>query len=74
MTFKHTKGTMTVEACVYPAPGQMFKGAVKITTMRDKKTIEQLTGRGCGRPMNTPAKAMELAEIAARRLVGLEIL
>jgi len=65
---------MTVEACVYPAPGQMFKGAVKITTMRDKKTIEQLTGRGCGRPMNTAAKAMELAEIAARRLVGLEIL
>ena len=45
MAFKQTKGNVTVEACVLPSPGQMFKGAVRVTTIRDKKTIERVVGR-----------------------------
>ena len=71
MAFKQTKGNTTVEAIVQPSPGQMFKGAVRVTTLRDKKTLEQITGRGCGRPMNTPEAALELAEAAARRMLGI---
>ena len=36
MAFKQTKGNMTVEACVFPAPGQMFKGALRVTTTRER--------------------------------------
>jgi hypothetical protein len=71
MAFKQTKGNTTVEACVLPSPGQMFKGAVRVTTVRDKKTLQQITGRGCGRPMNSAEAALELAETAARRMLGL---
>jgi hypothetical protein len=48
----------------------MYKGAVRVTTKRDKKTLEQVTGRGCGRPMNSEGAALELAENAARRMLG----
>jgi hypothetical protein len=71
MAFKQTKGNVTVEACVLPSPGQMFKGAVRVTTVRDKKTLQQITGRGCGRPMRSADAALELAETAARRMLGL---
>lgn len=71
MAFKQTKGSMTVEACVLPSPGQMFKGAVRVTTSRKNKTLEQVTGRGCGRPMPSPEAALELAEAAARRMLGI---
>ena len=67
MTFKQTKGNTTIEACVMPSPGGMFKGAVRVMTVRDKKTIEQITGRGCGRSVNTADAALELAESAARK-------
>lgn len=70
MSFKQAKGNTTVEACVMRSPGGMFKGAVRVTTMREKKTIEQITGRGCGRPMNTVNAALELAESAARRMLA----
>jgi hypothetical protein len=69
MAFKQTKGNMTVEACVFPAPGQMFKGALRVTTTRDSKTLQQITGRGCGRPMRSSDAA--LAELEARRILGL---
>jgi hypothetical protein len=70
MAFKQTKGNMTIEACVLPSPGGMYKGAVRVTTKRDKKTLEQVTGRGCGRPMDSEGAALELAENAARRMLG----
>jgi hypothetical protein len=47
----------------------MYKGAVRVTTKRDKK-LEQVTGRGCGRPTNSEGAALELAENAARRMLG----
>ena len=71
MAFKQTKGNMTVEACVLPAPGGMFKGAIRVTTTRDNKTLERVTGRGCGRPMRNSDAALELAEVEARRVLGL---
>ena len=71
MAFKQTKGNMTVEACVFPAPGQMFKGALRVTTTRDSKTLQQITGRGCGRPMRNSDAALALAELEARRILGL---
>jgi len=71
MAFKQTKGNMTVEACVFPAPGQMFKGALRVTTRRHDKTLEQITGRRCGRPMRSAEAALELAELEARRILGL---
>ncbi|MGF6721944.1 hypothetical protein P3T43_001291 [Paraburkholderia sp. GAS41] len=71
MAFKQTKGSMTVEACVFPAPGQMFKGALRVTTLRNDKALRQITGRGCGRPMRSADAALELAELEARRILGL---
>ncbi|MFM0643708.1 hypothetical protein PQR14_05220 [Paraburkholderia bryophila] len=70
MAFKQTKGNVTVEACVFPAPGQMFKGALRVTTRRGDKEIQQVIGRGCGRPMRSAAQALELAEVEARRMLG----
>jgi len=70
MAFKQTKGGVTVEACVFPAPGRMFKGALRVTTIRHDKQIQQITGRGCGRPMPSSAQALELAELEARRVLG----
>jgi len=70
MAFKQTKGNMTVEACVLPSPGQMFKGAVRVTTIRDKKTIERVIGRGCGRPMPNADAALAMAETAAKQMLG----
>jgi hypothetical protein len=70
MAFKKTKGNMTVEACVLPSPGQMFKGAIRVTTVRDTKTIERVTGRGCGRPMRDSDAALAMAETAARQMIG----
>jgi hypothetical protein len=71
MTFKQSRGNMTVEACVFPAPGQMFKGALRVTTTRDEKTLQQIIGRGCGRPMRSSDAALALAELEARRILGL---
>ncbi|WP_341316505.1 hypothetical protein WN982_34610 [Paraburkholderia sp. IMGN_8] len=71
MAFKQTKGDVTVEACVFPAPGNMFKGALRVTTTRNNKQIQRVTGRGCGRPMRSSAQALELAEAEARRMLGL---
>jgi hypothetical protein len=70
MAFKKTTGNMTVEACVLPSPGQMFKGAIRVTTVRDTKSIERVTGRGCGRPMRDADAALALAETAARQMIG----
>jgi hypothetical protein len=70
MAFKQTKGSVTVEACVFPAPGGMFKGALRVTTTRNGKPIQHVTGRGCGRPMSMSTQALALAEIEARRLLG----
>ncbi|CAE6734916.1 hypothetical protein [Paraburkholderia haematera] len=70
MAFKQTKGNVTVEACVFPAPGNMFKGALRVTTSRQGKQIQQITGRGCGRPMRDSGAALELAEVEARRMLG----
>jgi hypothetical protein len=71
MAFKETKGNKTVEACVMPAPGGMFKGFIRVTTKRDNKIIGQAIGRGCGRPMPTAEVAMELAEAEAKRVIAL---
>jgi hypothetical protein len=70
VAFKKTKGNMTVEACVLPSPGQMFKGAIRVTIIRDKKTIVRVTGRGCGRPVGDADAALAMAEIAARQAIG----
>jgi hypothetical protein len=70
MAFKQTKGNMTVEACVLPSPGQMFKGAIRVTTIRDTKKIERVTGRGCGRPVREADAALAMAESAARQMIG----
>lgn len=70
MAFKQTKGSVTVEICVFPAPGGMFKGALRVTTTRHGRQLQQVTGRGCRRPMPISAQALELAEIEARRLPG----
>jgi hypothetical protein len=53
MVFKETKDNKTVEACVMPAPGGMFKGYIRVTTKRGSHTIERTIGRGCGRPVKT---------------------
>lgn len=71
MAFKQTKGTVTVEACVFPAPGNMFKGALRVTTIRNNTQILRITGRGCGRPMRSSDEALALAEVEARRALGL---
>jgi hypothetical protein len=71
MAFKQTKGTVTVEACVFPAPGNMFKGALRVTTIRNNTQILRITGRGCGRPMRSSDEALALAEVEARRTLGL---
>ncbi|MFK4445924.1 hypothetical protein ABH944_006119 [Caballeronia udeis] len=70
MAFKQTEGNVTVEACVLPSPGQMFKGALRVTTVRDTKTIERVTGRGCGRPMRDADAALAMAETAAKQMLG----
>jgi hypothetical protein len=70
MTFKQTKGRVTVRACVFPAPGGMFKGARRVTTTRRSRQLQQVSERGCGRPMPISAQALELAEIEARSLLG----
>lgn len=72
MAFKQTKGNVTVEACVFPAPGHMFKGALRVTTARQDRQIQRVTGRGCGRPMRDCAAALALAEAEAeaRRMLG----
>lgn len=46
----------------------MFKDALRVTTTRHGRELQQVTGRGCGRPMPISAQALELAEIEARRL------
>jgi hypothetical protein len=71
MAFKENKGNKTVEACVMPAPGGMFKGYIRVTTKRDNQIIGQTIGRGCGRPMPTAEAAMELAEAEAKRVIAL---
>jgi hypothetical protein len=71
MSFKETKGDKTVEACVMPAPGGMFKGYIRITRRRGSQIICQSTGRGCGRPMPSSEAAMELAASEARRVLAL---
>jgi hypothetical protein len=71
MTFKETKGNKTVEAKVMPAPGGMFKGVIRVTIQRNDQTFGYTTGRGCGRPMRSEPAALELAELEARRLLGM---
>jgi hypothetical protein len=71
MAFKETKGNKTVEACVMPAPGGMFKGYIRVTMKRGNHVIGQTIGRGCGRPMPTAEAALELAESEARRVIAL---
>jgi len=56
MAFKQTKGNMTVEACVFPAPGQMFKGALRVTTTnattrRSSKSLDAAAAGRCAVPM-----------------------
>jgi hypothetical protein len=71
VAFKETKGNRTVEACVMPAPGDMFKGYIRITTNRTNQIIQQTIGRGCGRPVPTAEAAMELAVAEAKRVIAL---
>jgi hypothetical protein len=71
MAFKETKGNRTVEACVMPAPGGMFKGCIRVTTQRGDHTIERTIGRGCGRPVKSEQEALDLAEPEARRVLAL---
>ncbi|MGF6793086.1 hypothetical protein OKW27_007423 [Paraburkholderia sp. 35.1] len=70
MAFKQTKGNKTVEACVMPAPGGMFKGYIRVQTERHGTLYFETTGRGCGRPVPTEAAAMALAEAEAKRVLG----
>ncbi|CAB3789324.1 hypothetical protein [Paraburkholderia fynbosensis] len=71
MAFDQTKGNVRVEARVFPAPGQRFKGALRVAVTRRDKQIQRITERGCGRPVRSLAAAMTLAELEARRLLGL---
>lgn len=71
MAFKETKGNKTVEACVMPAPGGMFKGYIRVQTTKHGSIVGQTTGRGCGRPMPTESEALALAEAEAKRVLGL---
>jgi hypothetical protein len=72
MAFKETKGNKTVEACVMPAPGGMFKGYIRVTKiLQSGKVLGQTIGRGCGRPVPTEEDAMQLAEAEAKRILGL---
>ncbi|MBR8042465.1 hypothetical protein KDW40_27535 [Burkholderia cenocepacia] len=71
MTFKQTKDNVTIEACVMPAPGGMFKGYIRVTTKRGSQIIGQTIGRGCGRPVATREEAGALAEAEARRRLGI---
>jgi hypothetical protein len=71
MAFKETKGDKTVEACVLPAPGGMFKGYVRVIEKRGEHIIGKTIGRGCGRPMPTAEAALELAEAEAKRVIAL---
>ncbi|RKT21036.1 hypothetical protein B0G69_4407 [Paraburkholderia sp. RAU2J] len=73
MAFDQTKGNVRVEACVFPAPGQRFKGALRVAITRHDKQIQRITGRGCGPPVRCFAAAMALAELEARRLLGLDL-
>ncbi|ASW00584.1 hypothetical protein [Paraburkholderia aromaticivorans] len=70
MAFKQTRGGVTVEACVFPAPGHMFKGALRVTTVRHDQPVQRITGRRCGRPVASSGQALELAELEARRMLG----
>ncbi|VVE82670.1 hypothetical protein PSP31120_03715 [Pandoraea sputorum] len=72
MAFKETRGNMTVEACVMPAPGGMYKGYVRVAKrISATKVLGQTTGRGCGRPMAKKEDALAAAELEARRIIGL---
>ncbi|WP_333980403.1 hypothetical protein [Burkholderia orbicola] len=71
MTFKETKGNLTVEACVMPAPGGMFKGYIRVTMKRGNQITGQTIGRGCGRPVATREEAEALAEAEARRRISI---
>ncbi len=71
MAFTETRRNQTVEACVMPAPGGMFKGYIRLTTKHGDHTIQQTIGRGCGRPMPTAKLAIVLAEAVAKRVIGL---
>jgi hypothetical protein len=72
MAFKETKGDKTVEACVMPAPGGMFKGYIRVTTKRGDVSVGQTIGRGCGRPVKTEQAAFDLAEAEARRILAVK--
>jgi hypothetical protein len=71
MAFKEKKGNKAVEVFVTPAPGDMFKGYIRITAKLGHHTIHQTVGRGCGRPLPTASAAMELAETEAKRVISL---
>lgn len=70
MAYKETKGNKTVEACVMPAPGGMFKGYIRVTTKRGNQMVGKTIGRGCGRPVQTAEAALELAEAEAKRVIA----
>lgn len=67
MAFKVTKGAVTIEAFVTSAPGGMFKGYIRVTTQKAGYTLQQTTGRNCGRPVSTADAALALAEAEAKR-------
>jgi hypothetical protein len=68
--FKQAKGNATMAACVFPARGKLFKGALRVTTHHDNQ-IQRVTGSSCGRSMRSSAQALNLARVEARRIPGL---
>ncbi|WP_454825346.1 hypothetical protein [Paraburkholderia xenovorans] len=72
MAFKETRGKKTVEACVMAAPGGMYKGYIRVTTvLQSGKVLGQTIGRGCGRPVQTRDEAMAFAKAEAKRVLEL---
>jgi hypothetical protein len=71
MALKQTKGHVSVEACMFPASGQMFKGALRVTATRRDRQIQRIATRGHGRPTHRCAQASAFAEVEARELYGI---
>ena len=67
MATQAKKGDKTVEAFVKPAPGGMFKGYLRITTVREGVSRVQEAGREAGRAVKEQAEALALAQAAAQR-------
>jgi hypothetical protein len=56
---------------MFPASGQMFKGALRVTATRHDRPIQRIATRGHGGPTRSSAQASALADVEACQVYGI---